>query len=54
MDYVQFHTILRPFSGKPLVQSKMCHPWHFQGPTGLEAFGGSGGPAQPLQSIKID
>ena len=32
---------------------KMGHPWHFQGPTGLKATGGPGGPAQPLQSIKI-
>ena len=33
---------------------KMCHPWHFQGPTGLKAIGGPVGPAQPLQSIKIN
>ena len=26
----------------------MGHPWHFQGPTGLEATGGPGGPAQPF------
>ena len=33
---------------------KMCHPCHFQVPTGLEATGGPSGPTQPLQSIKID
>ena len=33
---------------------KMCHLCHFQVPTGLEATRGPGGPAQLLQSIKID
>ena len=32
----------------------MCHPCHNQGPIGLEATGDPRGPAQPLQSIKID
>ena len=42
------------FLASPWSSLKMCHPWHFQGPTGLEATGGPGVPSQPLQSIKID
>ena len=42
------------FLVNPWSSLKMCHPWHFWGPTGLEATGGPWGPAQPLQSIKID
>ena len=38
----------------PWPSFKMRHFCHFQGPTGLEATGGPGGPSQPLQSIKID
>ena len=42
------------FLVNPWPSFKMHHFCHFQGPTGLEATGGPGGPSQPLQSIKID
>ena len=42
------------FLVNPWPSFKMHHFCHFQGPTGLEATWGPGGPSQPVQSIKID
>ena len=43
-----------PFLANPWPSLKMCHPWHFQGPTGLEANQGPRRPSHQVQSIKID